>query len=61
MLEKSLSDRLVSEDDKSDIRRYNRLTQRTATPNTRQKNVEIDLDNISKLTEKFTTMSFALE
>lgn len=61
MLEKALSDRLVSEEEKSDIRRYNKLTQRTSVPNSRQKTIEIDLDNMSELTERFITMTNALE
>lgn len=61
MLEKSLSDSLVSYDDKKGIREYIKLTSKNNIPNTRQKTIWIDLDLISDLTSKFNTMTSALD
>jgi len=39
MLEKSLSDSLVSSDEKKDIKEYIKLTSKNNIPNTRQKTI----------------------
>ena len=61
MLKKSLWDSLVSWSEKDNIRDFMNLTRQVNIPNTRQKNIWVDVEVLSWLISKFETMNNSLE